>query len=142
MADRRPTEPRSAGADPEPRTEAGKALVEWASRAAPNQIDLWREHAVLIEDEAQGTDHRDCDAYECRCPEGPRESTTDVGRCGRCGGDVPEQTAPLDALASAMNEEVDHAWLIPEDASWINYASRVEQALWIDGWEVVKRREP
>jgi hypothetical protein len=35
-----------------PRTDAGKAMVEWASRAYPNQIDVWREHAVLIEVEA------------------------------------------------------------------------------------------
>ena len=34
-----------------PRTEAGRALVEWATNAAPGQIDIWREYAALIEAE-------------------------------------------------------------------------------------------
>lgn len=42
---------RAAGT---PRTEAGRALVEWAENAYPgqDQVHIWRDHALAIEAEA------------------------------------------------------------------------------------------
>ena len=36
-----------------PHTPAGQALVEWAENAHPNQIEIWRDHALLIEAQAR-----------------------------------------------------------------------------------------
>lgn len=78
---------------------------------------------------AHDSAHANCDAYECRCPEGPRESTTDVGRCGRCGGDLPVNPQPARPMTEAGQQHVEavmdmHARLNPTADETVQWATR------------------
>jgi hypothetical protein len=49
----------------EPRTDAGKALLEWAANAMPAQRqDIWREHVRAIEAEAAAGTALDADLIQ------------------------------------------------------------------------------
>ena len=38
-----------------PSTKAGRALIEWARNAAPDQLAIWTDRALLIEEQARAS---------------------------------------------------------------------------------------